>query len=92
MQNYFTKKDQNLMKVTILQGHYLHYGLKFIEQLMYNRIYSSFEKEQLLYGKQFGFRSKQSTIDAQIEIASKNLPFASDDQKTSKRTIIISDN
>ena len=80
------------MKVTILQGHYLHYGLKFLEKLMYNKIYSSFDKEQLLCMENSLVLDLNKALLMQIEIASKNLPFASDDQKTSKRTIIISDN
>ena len=35
---------------------------------MYNRVYQYFEKFSLFYKKQFGFRSKHSTIDALVEL------------------------
>ena len=41
---------------------------KFFERAMYNRVYQYFEKFSLFYKKQFGFRSKHSTIDALVEL------------------------
>ena len=38
---------------------------------MYNRIYLYFEKFNLISNKQFGFRSKDSTIDALVELTKK---------------------
>ena len=44
---------------------------KSLERLMYRRLYNFLEKEKLLTDKQFGFRSKRSTIDALITITEK---------------------
>ena len=40
---------------------------KIFERAMYNCVYQYFEKFSLFYNKQFGFRSKHSTIDALVE-------------------------
>ena len=44
---------------------------KVYERTMYNRIYAYMEKFALLYSKQFGFRSKHSTIEAVVELTEK---------------------
>ena len=41
---------------------------KVLEKIMYNRPIKFLDKNDILYGKQFGFRSKHSTVDALIEI------------------------
>ena len=41
---------------------------KVFENIMYDRLYSFFNKKDMFYSKQFGFRSKRSTIDALAEI------------------------
>ena len=41
---------------------------KIYERAMHNRLYSYFENLSLLYNKQFGFRTKHSTIDAVAEL------------------------
>ena len=44
---------------------------KVYERTMYNRIYAYMEKFALWYSKQFGFRSKHSTIEAVVELTEK---------------------
>ena len=39
---------------------------KIFEKLMYKRLYAYLEKNEILYKKQYGFRSKKSTSDALI--------------------------
>ena len=41
---------------------------KILEKIMYNRLIKFLDENDILYGKQFGFRSKHSTVDALIEI------------------------
>ena len=41
---------------------------KVLEKIMYNRLIKYLDKKSILYEKQFGFRSKHSTVDALIEI------------------------
>ena len=41
---------------------------KIMEKLMFNRVHSFLEKENLIYNKQFGFRRKHSTNHALINI------------------------
>ena len=41
---------------------------KVVEKIMYNRLIKFFARNDILYEKQFGFRSKHSTVDALIEI------------------------
>ena len=41
---------------------------KLFEKIMYNRLIKFLDKNDILYEKQFGFRSKHSTEDALIEI------------------------
>ena len=41
---------------------------KLLEKIMYNRLVKFLDKNDILYEKQFGFRSKHSTVDALIEI------------------------
>ena len=49
---------------------------------MYNRLIKFLDKNDLLYEKQFGFRSKHSTVDALIEIT-ENIRSGSDEEFTS---------
>ena len=44
---------------------------KVYERTMYNQIYTYMEKFASLYSKQFGFRSKASTIEAVVELTEK---------------------
>ena len=44
---------------------------KIFERVMYNRMYNYMEHFSLFYKKQFGFRSKHSTIDALVELTEK---------------------
>ena len=44
---------------------------KVFERAMYNRVYSFVESFDLLHKKQFGFRKKNSTVDAIAEITEK---------------------
>ena len=41
---------------------------KVLQKIMYNRVIKFLDKNDILYEKQFGFRSKHSTVDALIEI------------------------
>ena len=41
---------------------------KVLEKIMHNRLIKFLDKNDILYEKQFGFRSKHSTVDALIEI------------------------
>ena len=38
---------------------------------MYNRVYTYFERSNLLFINQYGFRQKHSTIDALVELTEK---------------------
>ena len=42
---------------------------KMFEKLIYSRVYSFLEKNNLLQDKQFGFRSKHSTTHALISLS-----------------------
>ena len=44
---------------------------KIYERVLHNRIYNFFEHFSLFHSKQFGFRSKHSTIDALVELTEK---------------------
>ena len=44
---------------------------KIYEKVVYKRVYSYLEKFSLLYCKQFGFRTKHSTVDALVEFTEK---------------------
>ena len=44
---------------------------KIFERAMYTRIYNYLEKFSLIYSRQFGFRSKHSTIDALVDFTEK---------------------
>ena len=44
---------------------------KVFEKVVYERLYDFLEKNNLIYSKQFGFRSNRSTIDALAEITEK---------------------
>ena len=52
------------------------------EKIMYNRLTKFLDKNDILYEKQFGFRSKQSTVDALIEIT-ENIRSGTDEEFTS---------
>ena len=41
---------------------------KFLERLMYNRIYKFFSDNNLIYSLQFGFRQKYSTVHTLISL------------------------
>ena len=45
---------------------------KVLERVVHERLYDFLEKHNLLYCKQFGFRSNRSTIDALAEITEKH--------------------
>ena len=49
---------------------------------MYNRLIKFLEKNDILYEKQFGFRSKHSTVDALIEIT-ENIRSGTNEEFTS---------
>ena len=55
---------------------------KVLEKIMYNRLIKFFDKNDILYEKQFGFRSKHSTVDALIEIT-ENIRSGTDEEFTS---------
>ena len=44
---------------------------RIFERAMYTRIYNYLEKFSLIYSRQFGFRSKHSTIDALVDFTEK---------------------
>ena len=44
---------------------------KIFERAMYTRIYNYLEKFSLIYCRQFGFRSKHSTVDALVDFTEK---------------------
>ena len=41
---------------------------KISERIMYNRLYSQFDQNKILYGKEFGFRAHHSTNHALDEL------------------------
>jgi len=47
---------------------------KLLEKVVHGRLYSFIEKHKLLYGDQYGFRPKRSTIDAITKFTSDVLP------------------
>ena len=53
-----------------------------LEKIMYNRLIKFLDKNDILYEKQFGFRSKHSTVDALIEIT-ENIGSGTDEEITS---------
>ena len=55
---------------------------KVLEKIMYNRLIKFLDKNDILYEKQFGFRSKHSTVDALMEIT-ENIRSATDEEFTS---------
>ena len=55
---------------------------KVLEKIMYNRLIKFLDKNDILYEKQFGFRSKHSTVDALIEII-ENIRSSTDEEFTS---------
>ena len=55
---------------------------KVLEKIMYNRLIKFLDKSDILYEKQFGFRSKPSTVDALIEIT-ENIRSGTDEEFTS---------
>ena len=55
---------------------------KVLEKIMYNRLINFLDKNDILYEKQFGFRSKHSTVDALIEIT-ENIRSGTDEKFTS---------
>ena len=54
---------------------------KVLEKIMYNRLIKFLDKNDILYEKQFGFRSKHSTVDALIEIT-ENIRSGTDEEFT----------
>ena len=44
---------------------------KILERIVYNRLYTFFEDDKLVYNLQFGFRQKHSTIHALIHLTEK---------------------
>ena len=55
---------------------------KILEKIKYNRLIKFLDRNDILYEKQFGFRSKHSTVDALIEIT-ENIPSGTDEEFTS---------
>ena len=55
---------------------------KVLEKIMFNRLIKFLDKNDILYEKQFGFRSKHSTVDALIEIT-ENIRSGTDEEFTS---------
>ena len=55
---------------------------KVLEKIMYSRLINFVDKNDVLYEKQFGFRSKHSTADALIEIT-ENIRLGTDEEFTS---------
>ena len=49
---------------------------------MYNRLIKFLDKNDILYEKKFGFRSRHSTVDAVIEIT-ENIRSGTDEEFTS---------
>ena len=45
---------------------------KVFEKIMYERLYSFFDKKILFHSEQSGFRSKRSTVEGLVEIAEQN--------------------
>ena len=58
------KKDSNYRPISLLSN-----IEKFLERLMYNRIYKFFSDNNLIYSLQFGFKQKYSTVHALISLA-----------------------
>ena len=54
---------------------------KVLEKIMYNRLIKFVDKNDILYKKQFGFRSKHSTVDALKEITA-NVRSGTDEEFT----------
>ena len=62
---------------------------------MYNRLIKFLDKNDILYEKQFGFRSKHSAVDALIEIT-ENIRSGTDEEFTKimidlRKALIITD-
>ena len=55
---------------------------KVLEKIMYNRLINFLDKNDILYEKQFGLRSKHSTVDALIEVT-ENIRSGTDEEFTS---------
>ena len=55
---------------------------KVLEKIMYIRLINFLDKSDILYAKQFGFRSKHSTVDTLIEIT-VNIRSGTDEEFTS---------
>ena len=55
---------------------------KVLEKIMYNRLIKLLDKNDILYEKQFGFRSQHSTVDALLEIT-ENIRSGTDEEFTS---------
>ena len=55
---------------------------KVLEKIMYNRLIRFLDKNDILFEKQFGFRSKHSTVDALTEIT-ENIRSGTDEEFTS---------
>ena len=62
-----SKLDENNYRPISL----LNVWSKIYEKVVYKRVYSYLEKFSLLYCKQFGFRTKHSTVDALVEFTEK---------------------
>ena len=55
---------------------------KVLEKIIYNRLIKFPDRNDILYEKQFGFRSKHSTVDALMEIT-ENIRSGTDEEVTS---------
>ena len=55
---------------------------KVLEKMLYNRLIKFLDKKDILYEKQFGFRSKHSFVDALIDIT-ENIRSGTDEEFTS---------
>ena len=62
-----SKLDENNYRPISL----LNVWSKIYEKVVYKRVYSYLEKFSLLYCKQFGFRTKHSTVNALVEFTEK---------------------
>ena len=53
---------------------------KILEKIIYNRVFKSLTKHNILYDSQYGFRSKHSCEDAILELVSKVLQSRNEDK------------
>ena len=55
---------------------------KFLERLVYNRLYKYLKENNILYEKQFGFQGRYSTSDAIVQLVDKTFDFFEKEQLT----------